>query len=352
MQTLLGYIGENPAREGLVDTPRRVVEAFDELYQGYHQCPAEVLNRTFGETAGYDDFVLIRDIEFTSQCEHHMMPFYGKAHIAYTPVERVVGLSKLARLTDIFARRLQTQEHLTAQIAAAIDEILKPRGVAVVIEAEHTCMSVRGVAKHGAMTFTSRYTGMFRDNPAEQARFLSMVRGTHATSPRLKSRGTARVHILPEIHDIEEGLTLQPKFDASGLVTCVATDAVTGEVLMVAHMNDEALRKTIASGRGLVLQPLAPGAVAQRRKLRPRPARGRDADGLRSGRDLDPGRADRRGLPHRPPLLFLPRGERRPRAARNCRFVDAEQAVRSEGGLSAGCHRPPLRQMRAPLTRH
>jgi GTP cyclohydrolase I len=109
VQTLLSYIGEDPAREGLLDTPRRVVEAFDELYQGYHQCPAEVLDRTFGETAGYDDFVLVRDIEFTSQCEHHMMPFYGKAHIAYTPVERVVGLSKLARLTDIFARRLQTQ---------------------------------------------------------------------------------------------------------------------------------------------------------------------------------------------------------------------------------------------------
>ena len=107
--TLLGYIGENPVREGLLDTPRRVVEAFDELYQGYHLCPSEVLDRTFGETAGYDDFVLIRDIEFTSQCEHHMMPFYGKAHIAYTPVERVVGLSKLARLTDIFARRLQTR---------------------------------------------------------------------------------------------------------------------------------------------------------------------------------------------------------------------------------------------------
>src|ERR1700712_3340383 len=177
VKTLLGYIGENTTREGLLDTPRRVVEAFDELYQGYHQCPAEGVTRTFGETAGYDDFVLIRDIEFTSQCEHHMMPFYGKAHIAYTPVERVVGLSKLARLTDIFARRLQTQEHLTAQIAAAIDEVLKPRGVAVVIEAEHTCMSVRGVAKHGAMTFTSRYTGMFRDNPAERARFLSMVRG-------------------------------------------------------------------------------------------------------------------------------------------------------------------------------
>src|SRR5438445_674423 len=124
VHTLLSYIGENPGREGLLDTPRRVVEAFDELYQGYHQCPAEVLDRTFGETAGYDDFVLIRDIEFTSQCEHHMMPFYGRAHIAYTPVERVVGLSKLARLTDIFARRLQPQEHLTAQIAAATGDVL------------------------------------------------------------------------------------------------------------------------------------------------------------------------------------------------------------------------------------
>ena len=135
VHTLLSYIGENPRREGLLDTPRRVVEAFDELFQGYRQCPAEVLNRTFGETAGYDDFVLVRDIPFTSHCEHHMMPFYGKAHIAYVPVERVVGLSKLARLVDIFAQRLQTQEHLTAQVAATIDEVLKPRGVAVMIEA-------------------------------------------------------------------------------------------------------------------------------------------------------------------------------------------------------------------------
>lgn len=177
VRTLLSYIGEDAKREGLLDTPKRVVEAYDELFQGYTQCPVDVLSRTFGETAGYDDFVLIRDIGFHSHCEHHMMPFYGKAHIAYTPVERVVGLSKLARLTDIFARRLQTQEHLTAQVAAAIDEVLKPRGVAVLIEAEHTCMSVRGVAKHGASTFTSRFTGMFRDNPAEQQRFLSLVRG-------------------------------------------------------------------------------------------------------------------------------------------------------------------------------
>jgi GTP cyclohydrolase I len=176
VKTLLAYIGENPVREGLVDTPRRVVEAYDELFQGYHLCPAEVLNRTFSETAGYDDFVLVRDIQFHSHCEHHMMPFYGKAHIAYTPVDRVVGLSKLARLVDIFAHRLQTQEHLTAQVAGAIDTIMKPRGVAVLIEAEHTCMSVRGIAKDGARTLTTRFTGLFRNNPDEQNRFLSLVR--------------------------------------------------------------------------------------------------------------------------------------------------------------------------------
>lgn len=177
VHTLLAYIGEDTSREGLLDTPRRVVEAYDELFQGYTLCAAEVLNRTFGETAGYDDFVLIRDINFNSHCEHHMMPFYGKAHIAYAPVDRVVGLSKLARLVDIFAHRLQTQEHLTAQVAGAINAILKPRGVAVVMEAEHTCMSVRGIAKEGAKTLTTRFTGVFQDNPEEQNRFLNMVRG-------------------------------------------------------------------------------------------------------------------------------------------------------------------------------
>jgi GTP cyclohydrolase I len=154
-----------------------VVEAYDELYQGYHQCPAEVLNRTFGETAGYDDFVLVRDIEFTSQCEHHMMPFYGKAHVAYMPVERVVGLSKLARLVDVYAHRMQTQEHLNSQIATAIDEILKPRGVAVMIEAEHMCMSLRGVTKPGALTVTTHFTGAFREDANEQVRFMTMLRG-------------------------------------------------------------------------------------------------------------------------------------------------------------------------------
>jgi len=176
VQTLLAYIGEDTSREGLVDTPRRFAEAWDELFQGYHQDPADVLNRTFGETAGYDDFVLLRDIPFTSHCEHHVMPFYGVAHVAYLPVGRVVGLSKLARLVDIFAHRLQTQEHMTAQITDAIETVLQPRGVAVLVEAEHTCMSARGIGKDGAFTLTTRFTGVFHDSKHEQERFLSMVR--------------------------------------------------------------------------------------------------------------------------------------------------------------------------------
>ena len=139
--------------------PKRVIDAYEELYQGYRECPVEVLDRTFSETAGYDDFVLVKDIGFNSHCEHHMMPFFGKAHVAYMPTERVVGLSKLARLVDVYARRLQTQEHMTSQVATAIDEILKPRGVAVMLEAEHMCMSLRGVEKLGALTVTTHFTG-------------------------------------------------------------------------------------------------------------------------------------------------------------------------------------------------
>jgi GTP cyclohydrolase IA len=176
VRTLLAYIGDNPAREGLHDTPRRVVSAFEELYGGYRESAAEVLDRTFGEMGEYDELVLVRDIPFHSNCEHHMMPFFGHAHIAYIPVSRVVGLSKLARLIDVYSRRLQTQEHLTYEVASAIDEVLKPRGVAVMIEAEHTCMSLRGVEKHGSSTVTTKFIGMFRD-PVQQARFLSMVRG-------------------------------------------------------------------------------------------------------------------------------------------------------------------------------
>ncbi len=162
VRTLIAYAGDDPEREGVLETPKRVVDAYEELYSGYRECPAEVLDRTFGEIAAFDDFVLVRDIAFNSHCEHHMMPFMGKAHIAYKPVERVVGLSKLARLVDVYARRLQTQEHLTSQIATAIDEILNPRGVAVMIEAEHMCMSLRGVEKLGASTITTQFTGSFR----------------------------------------------------------------------------------------------------------------------------------------------------------------------------------------------
>ena len=159
-------------------TPKRVVSAFEELYSGYRESPVEVLDRTFSEMGTYDDLVLVRNIPFHSHCEHHMMPFYGKAHVAYMPIERVVGLSKLARLIDVYARRLQTQEHLTSQVVTAIDEVLKPRGVAVMVEAEHTCMSLRGVEKHGSSTVTTQFTGMFRDDPSQQVRFISLVRET------------------------------------------------------------------------------------------------------------------------------------------------------------------------------
>jgi GTP cyclohydrolase I len=177
VRTLIAFVGDIPEREGLIETPKRVIDAYEELYRGYRECPAEVLDRTFAEIGKYDDFILVRDIAFHSHCEHHMMPFMGKAHVAYKPVERVVGLSKLARLVDVYARRLQTQENLTSQITTAIDEILKPRGVAVMLEAEHLCMSVRGVEKPGSSTITTQFTGSFRDNPDEQLRFITMVRG-------------------------------------------------------------------------------------------------------------------------------------------------------------------------------
>jgi GTP cyclohydrolase I len=177
VRVLIAFAGDDPNREGLLDTPARVVNAYEELYRGYRESPADVLDRTFSEIGAYDAPVLIRDIPFNSHCEHHMAPFIGKAHIAYVPVQRVVGLSKIARLIDVYARRLQTQEHLTWQIATAIEEILKPRGVAVMLEAEHMCMSMRGVQKPGVATVTTQFTGMFHDEPSEQVRFITLVRG-------------------------------------------------------------------------------------------------------------------------------------------------------------------------------
>jgi GTP cyclohydrolase I len=176
VRTLIAYAGDDPAREGVLDTPKRVVDAYEEIFSGYRECPADVLNRTFSETAGYDEFVLVKDIGFNSHCEHHIMPFFGKAHVAYIPTDRVVGLSKLARLVDVYALRLQTQEHLTSQIATAIEEVLKPRGVAVMLEGEHMCMSIRGVTKPGSLTVTTHFTGAFKD-PSEQVRFMTLLRG-------------------------------------------------------------------------------------------------------------------------------------------------------------------------------
>ncbi|WP_313616766.1 GTP cyclohydrolase I FolE, partial [Agrobacterium sp.] len=176
VKVLLRWAGDNPDREGLLDTPRRVAKAYGELFSGYTQEPEEVLGTTFEEVGGYDDIVLVRDIPFFSHCEHHMVPIIGKAHIAYLPDGRVLGLSKIARLVEIFGRRLQTQENMTAQITSAIDDILKPRGVAVMIDAEHMCMSMRGVQKQGSSTLTSSFTGEFKTNPAEQVRFMTMVR--------------------------------------------------------------------------------------------------------------------------------------------------------------------------------
>ncbi|KQZ78194.1 GTP cyclohydrolase [Mesorhizobium sp. Root157] len=179
VRTLLRWTGDNPDREGLLDTPKRVAKAYREMFGGYDMDPAEELGRTFEEVAGYDDLVIVKDIEFHSHCEHHMVPIIGKAHVGYLPDGKVVGLSKIIRVVDIFAHRLQTQEAMTAQIAAIIQDVLNPRGVAVVIEAEHMCIAMRGIRKQGSTTLTSTFTGSFRDNPEEQIRFMTMVRGGH-----------------------------------------------------------------------------------------------------------------------------------------------------------------------------
>lgn len=177
VRVLLRWTGDDPSREGLRDTPQRVAKAFEEFFSGYREDANSVLARVFEEVHGYDDMVLLRDIPFFSHCEHHMVPFFGVTHVAYYPSEvGVVGLSKLARLVDVYAKRLQTQEALTAQIVGAIDRQLRPRGCAVMLEAEHMCMSMRGVRKHGSDTVTTQFTGIFRDDPAEQVRFLTMVR--------------------------------------------------------------------------------------------------------------------------------------------------------------------------------
>jgi GTP cyclohydrolase IA len=175
VRTLLRWAGDDPTREGLVDTPARVARAFEEFFAGYEIDPVALLERTFEETDGYDEIVLLRDIRLESHCEHHMVPIIGRAHVAYLPHRRVVGISKLARIVDAYARRLQIQEKLTAQIANTIQQVLEPRGVAVVIEAAHQCMTTRGTHKPGVTMVTSRMLGAFRDDPTTRREVLAMI---------------------------------------------------------------------------------------------------------------------------------------------------------------------------------
>lgn len=175
VRTLLAYAGDDPGREGLLDTPGRVVRAYGEWFRGYDEDPDAMLQRTFEEVAGYDEMVVLRDIRFESYCEHHLAPIIGRAHVGYMPRDRVVGISKLARVVDAYAKRLQVQEKMTAQIAQTLQSALNPLGVAVVIEAEHQCMSTRGVHKHGVSMVTSQMSGHFRSNDATRREFLAMI---------------------------------------------------------------------------------------------------------------------------------------------------------------------------------
>jgi len=182
VRTLLTYIGENPDREGLADTPMRVVKTYDEFFAGYGQDPEDILARTFEETDGYDEMIVLNGIEFVSHCEHHMVPIIGTAYIGYLPHHRVVGVSKLARVLEVYAKRLQIQERLTAQVANSIHEVLQPRGVAVVLKSQHQCMATRGVRQPSAQMVTSRMIGAFREDRATRQEFESMA-GLNRTAP-------------------------------------------------------------------------------------------------------------------------------------------------------------------------
>ncbi len=175
VRLLLRWTGDDPNREGLIDTPRRVVESYEQYFAGYQKDPEEYLARTFSETEGYDEMVVLRDIRVESHCEHHMQPIIGTAHVAYLPDKRVIGISKLARVVHAYAKRLQIQEKLTAQIANSIQTVLQPRGVAVVVQASHQCMTTRGVHTPGAAMVTSRMLGAFRNDPATRREFLAMI---------------------------------------------------------------------------------------------------------------------------------------------------------------------------------
>ena len=181
VRTLIRWAGDDPTREGLRGTPDRVVRSYNEFFAGYEEDPVAMLERTFEEIEGYDEMVVLRDIRMESHCEHHMVPIIGKAHVAYLPGKRVVGISKLARVVEVYAKRLQIQEKLTAQVANTLQEVLQPRGVAVVMEAGHQCMTTRGVHKHGVTMVTSRMLGAFRDDPRTRHEFLTMIGGSNSS---------------------------------------------------------------------------------------------------------------------------------------------------------------------------
>ena len=176
VRTLIKWAGDNPKREGLLDTPKRVVKAYEEFFIGYKESAKEYLSKTFEDVNGYEDIVMLKDITFNSHCEHHMVPIIGKVHLAYLPIKKVVGISKLARTVDIFAKRLQTQETMTQQIASSIYETLKPKGVAVYIEAFHQCMTTRGVSKPNVSTITNSFLGNFKNDKLLQNRFLEYIK--------------------------------------------------------------------------------------------------------------------------------------------------------------------------------
>ena len=175
VRTLISWTGDNPDREGLIETPKRVVKAYEEFFEGYNMDPEEVLTKTFEEVQGYDDAVIVRNIRVESHCEHHIVPILGVAHVGYIPNNRVVGISKLARVIEIFGKRLQTQETMTAQIADTIQKVLQPKGVAVVVDASHQCMTTRGIHKTESSTITSRMLGAFRDNPETRSEFMNLI---------------------------------------------------------------------------------------------------------------------------------------------------------------------------------
>mgnify|MGYP001281883034 FL=1 len=175
VRTLICWTGDNPDREGLIETPKRVVKAYEEFFEGYNMDPEEVLTKTFEEVQGYDDAVIVRNIRVESHCEHHIVPILGVAHVGYIPNNRVVGISKLARVIEIFGKRLQTQETMTAQIADTIQKVLQPKGVAVVVDASHQCMTTRGIHKTESSTITSRMLGAFRDNPETRSEFMNLI---------------------------------------------------------------------------------------------------------------------------------------------------------------------------------